>query len=452
MEGRAASELKQTGGGDRGRRACPGLRQAGALVPVGDGDPVTIWILCQYAGSLRHGMNYRPYFFGREFAAAGHRVVVVSGSYSHQFVELPATSGRYTREADRRPGVRLGPGPPLPRVERSDARAILVLLCRGPAGTGEARPAEARRDRGLLPGSLPHLAGRTTGTPLRRCAGLRRTRHLASQPDGAGRLRRGPSIHPPHTGCGGFRLPPRRPGDLGHAGSPRAHGRQGPGTRRSSSGSPMASTRTCSRRASRSTRGRKPRSKAPASSCATPARSTPGTSPRSSSRQPLCCTTGSYLHHVVRRQGLRGQRLAGKPGPAARLQQRPLPRPRSTFCAAGPAGADGRLPCRHQEKPAVPLRHLPHQALRLHALGQADRALLGGRWDPGRLGRLRHRDRAGGRRRSGGSDPGHRRLDAGEREAMGERGRKVLLAEYTHRALARRWLDRLERSARSIPS
>jgi len=60
---------------------------------------VTIWILCQYAGSLRHGMNYRPYFFGREFAAAGHRVVVVSGSYSHQFVELPTISGRYTREA-----------------------------------------------------------------------------------------------------------------------------------------------------------------------------------------------------------------------------------------------------------------------------------------------------------------------------------------------------------------
>ena len=59
---------------------------------------MTIWILCQYAGSLRHGMNYRPYFFGREFAAAGHRIVVVSGSFSHQFVELPATSGLFTRE------------------------------------------------------------------------------------------------------------------------------------------------------------------------------------------------------------------------------------------------------------------------------------------------------------------------------------------------------------------
>jgi glycosyltransferase involved in cell wall biosynthesis len=44
-------------------------------------------------------MNYRPYYFGRAFAAAGHHVVVVSGSYSHQFVELPGTKGRYTREA-----------------------------------------------------------------------------------------------------------------------------------------------------------------------------------------------------------------------------------------------------------------------------------------------------------------------------------------------------------------
>jgi len=60
---------------------------------------VNIWIICQYAGSLRHGMNYRPYFFGREFMTAGHRVVVVSGAYSHQFVELPRTTGRYTLES-----------------------------------------------------------------------------------------------------------------------------------------------------------------------------------------------------------------------------------------------------------------------------------------------------------------------------------------------------------------
>lgn len=59
---------------------------------------MNIWIVCPYAGSVRHGMNYRPYYFGREFARAGHRVVVVSGSYSHQFVRLPEVRGTYTRE------------------------------------------------------------------------------------------------------------------------------------------------------------------------------------------------------------------------------------------------------------------------------------------------------------------------------------------------------------------
>ena len=60
---------------------------------------MNIWIVCPYAGSVRHGMNYRPYYFGREFARAGHRVAVVSGSYSHQFVRLPEVKGTYTRES-----------------------------------------------------------------------------------------------------------------------------------------------------------------------------------------------------------------------------------------------------------------------------------------------------------------------------------------------------------------
>lgn len=59
---------------------------------------MNIWIVCPYAGSPRYGMNYRPYYFGREFARSGHRVVVVSGSYSHQFVRLPEIRGTYTRE------------------------------------------------------------------------------------------------------------------------------------------------------------------------------------------------------------------------------------------------------------------------------------------------------------------------------------------------------------------
>jgi glycosyltransferase involved in cell wall biosynthesis len=58
----------------------------------------TVWIICQYAGSPRHGMNYRPYFVGRELARNGCRVCVISGSFSHQYIELPRTTGRFTIE------------------------------------------------------------------------------------------------------------------------------------------------------------------------------------------------------------------------------------------------------------------------------------------------------------------------------------------------------------------
>lgn len=43
------------------------------------------------------GMNYRPYYFAREFMALGHKVTVVSGSYSHQFQRLPEISSTYTK-------------------------------------------------------------------------------------------------------------------------------------------------------------------------------------------------------------------------------------------------------------------------------------------------------------------------------------------------------------------
>lgn len=58
---------------------------------------LNIWLICQYAGSPTMGMNYRPYYFAREFIALGHRVTVVSGSYSHQFQRLPELSSTYTK-------------------------------------------------------------------------------------------------------------------------------------------------------------------------------------------------------------------------------------------------------------------------------------------------------------------------------------------------------------------
>jgi glycosyltransferase involved in cell wall biosynthesis len=43
-------------------------------------------------------MNFRQYYFAREFVRAGHRVLIASSSYSHQFHVQPRTEGRYTRQ------------------------------------------------------------------------------------------------------------------------------------------------------------------------------------------------------------------------------------------------------------------------------------------------------------------------------------------------------------------
>ncbi len=58
----------------------------------------SVWIVCQHAGSPRHGMNYRPYHLARELTALGVDVTVISGSTSHEYYAPPVTNGRYTLE------------------------------------------------------------------------------------------------------------------------------------------------------------------------------------------------------------------------------------------------------------------------------------------------------------------------------------------------------------------
>jgi glycosyltransferase involved in cell wall biosynthesis len=57
-----------------------------------------LWIVNQYVGSPRHGMEYRHYHLARGLAERGHRVVVVSGSRSHLFTQPPQVSERFTLE------------------------------------------------------------------------------------------------------------------------------------------------------------------------------------------------------------------------------------------------------------------------------------------------------------------------------------------------------------------
>jgi len=67
--------------------------------PAGRGvRPMAIWFVNQYAGSPIHGMEFRHYEIGRELAALGHTVVIISGSYSHLFSHQPKTTGTYSIE------------------------------------------------------------------------------------------------------------------------------------------------------------------------------------------------------------------------------------------------------------------------------------------------------------------------------------------------------------------
>jgi glycosyltransferase involved in cell wall biosynthesis len=54
---------------------------------------MNILLINHYAGSKRHGMEYRPYYLAREWVRAGHTVQIVAASFSHvrsRQPELPA--------------------------------------------------------------------------------------------------------------------------------------------------------------------------------------------------------------------------------------------------------------------------------------------------------------------------------------------------------------------------
>jgi glycosyltransferase involved in cell wall biosynthesis len=44
---------------------------------------MNILLINHYAGSTKYGMEYRPYYLAREWANVGHKVVIVSASFSH---------------------------------------------------------------------------------------------------------------------------------------------------------------------------------------------------------------------------------------------------------------------------------------------------------------------------------------------------------------------------------
>lgn len=55
---------------------------------------MNILLINHYAGSVHHGMEYRPYYLAREWVRAGHRVHIVAASHSHLRRQGPTMAGR----------------------------------------------------------------------------------------------------------------------------------------------------------------------------------------------------------------------------------------------------------------------------------------------------------------------------------------------------------------------
>jgi len=59
---------------------------------------MNILLINHYAGSLRHGMEYRPFYMAREWVRMGHQVTIVAASVSHVRMTPPVLNGALTRE------------------------------------------------------------------------------------------------------------------------------------------------------------------------------------------------------------------------------------------------------------------------------------------------------------------------------------------------------------------
>ena len=58
----------------------------------------TIWIINDYAGSAYHGMEFRNYYFAKEWIKRGYEVYIITASYMHLFKNLPKIEKTFTFE------------------------------------------------------------------------------------------------------------------------------------------------------------------------------------------------------------------------------------------------------------------------------------------------------------------------------------------------------------------
>lgn len=59
---------------------------------------MNILLINHYAGSVHHGMEFRPYYFAKEWIKQGHKVTIVAADYTHLRQKNPETKSNIERE------------------------------------------------------------------------------------------------------------------------------------------------------------------------------------------------------------------------------------------------------------------------------------------------------------------------------------------------------------------
>ena len=59
---------------------------------------MNILLIDHYAGSAKMGMEFRPYYFAREWMKMGHQVTILAGDYSHLRIENPEVKKDFQKE------------------------------------------------------------------------------------------------------------------------------------------------------------------------------------------------------------------------------------------------------------------------------------------------------------------------------------------------------------------
>lgn len=59
---------------------------------------VNILYINHYAGSIYHGMEFRPYYLAREWVRSGHRVRIIGADFSHLRTVNPVVTNDFEIE------------------------------------------------------------------------------------------------------------------------------------------------------------------------------------------------------------------------------------------------------------------------------------------------------------------------------------------------------------------